>query len=191
MVISRNVGGPNPNLGGALTKSRNRKAQNGGFLVIEYQRFKVWLFRLIIPDASVCNPRCKRLQPRMQTLASRKSNVHKYRNRPLPDPKSMSSRTHKNDFWSHNLYSKHPKITFSRGSEVRRITIYWRNSCTKGAKCAIILSGWRVESIIWEMLLCKQMDDNADIMSICVHISIASPRRKTDITFISEGMAEF
>ena len=66
-------------------------------------------------DAYICNRGCKRLQPGMQTFASRKSTVHLLRKSPSPTPIFISIGAHGRVIWMAILDTKGRPKTSSRG----------------------------------------------------------------------------
>ena len=73
-------------------------------------------------DADICNRGCKRLQPGMQTFASRKPTVHLHRKSPSPTPIFMSIGAHGRVIWTAILDSKDRQKTSSRGFGGRKTT---------------------------------------------------------------------
>ena len=73
-------------------------------------------------DAYICNRSCKRLQPGMQTFASRKSTVHLHRKSPSPTPIFMSIGAHSRVIRTAILDTKGRPKTSSRRFGGRKIT---------------------------------------------------------------------
>ena len=73
-------------------------------------------------DAYICNRGCKRLQPGMQTFASRKSTIHPARKSPSPTPIFMSIGAHGRVIQTAILDSKDRQKTSSRGFGGRKTT---------------------------------------------------------------------
>ena len=73
-------------------------------------------------DAYICNRGCKRLQPGMQTFASRKSTVHLHRKSPSPTPIFMSIGAHGRVIRMAILDLKGRPKTSSRGFGGRKTT---------------------------------------------------------------------
>ena len=84
-------------------------------------------------DAYICNRGCKRLQPGMQTFASRKSTVHLHRKSPSPTPIFMSIGAHGRVIRTVILGSKSRPKTSTRGFGGRKTTPNGCISCTKRA----------------------------------------------------------
>ena len=84
-------------------------------------------------DADICNRGCKRLQPGMQTFASRKSTVHPARKSPSPTPIFMSIGAHGRVIRTAILDSKFLQKTSSRGFGGRKTYPNGCIFCTKRA----------------------------------------------------------
>ena len=84
-------------------------------------------------DADICNRGCKRLQPGMQTFASRKSTIHPARKSPSPTPIFMSIGAHGRVIRTVILGSKSRPKTSTRGFGGRKTTPNGCISCTKRA----------------------------------------------------------
>ena len=84
-------------------------------------------------DADICNRGCKRLQPGMQTFASRKSTVHPARKSPSLTPIFMSIGAHGRVIWMAILDLKGRPKTSSRGFGGRKTTPNGCIFCTKRA----------------------------------------------------------
>ena len=61
------------------------KAPKQHHLSIDFQWIGMAFHKILRPDAYICNLTCKRLQPRLQTFASRKSTAHRHQELPPTD----------------------------------------------------------------------------------------------------------
>ena len=69
------------------------KAPKQHHLSIDFQWIKMAFHKVPRPDAYICNLTCKRLWPRLQTFASRKSTAHRHQKLPPADHTWRSSET--------------------------------------------------------------------------------------------------
>ena len=85
------------------------KASVYSSLHIDIQMFRVMFSMLSVPDANVCNPGCKYLQPHLQIFASWKTSVRLYDFFSLQSQNCSSWGVHRKVISTPNIDSKSPQ----------------------------------------------------------------------------------